>query len=242
MKRQFLSIVVVALSILSFTPSLASEPLECVIVLHGMGRTHASMGLIESRLQNEGYAVWNKSYASTSEALDVLADSAVGSGLKYCEALDAPKIHFVTHSLGGILVRIYLQGNHIKNLGRIVMLAPPNHGSEIAELLKEYSVYEMTMGPAGLALGTGPDSVPNQLQAIEGEIGIIAGNFTSDPWFSPLIPGEDDGKVSVERTKLKEMKDFLVVDSGHTFMMRNDEVIDQVILFLRHGEFDHTKQ
>ena len=241
MKRCLLSIVLIALSILNITPSLASEPLECVIVLHGMGRTHASMGLIESRLQSEGYAVWNESYASTSEDLNVLADSAVGSGVKFCDERKAQKIHLVTHSLGGILVRMYLQGNHIKNLGRIVMLAPPNHGSEIAELLKEYSVYEMAMGPAGQALGTGPESVPNQLQPIEGEIGIIAGNFTSDPWFSPLIPGEDDGKVSVEGAKLEEMKDFLVVDSGHTFMMRNDEVIDQVVMFLRHGEFDHTE-
>lgn len=242
MRRQLLSIVVIALSILTCTPSLASEPLECVIVLHGMGRTQSSMGRIENHLLQAGYTVWNESYASTSENLTVLADAAVGSGIKYCNARKAQKIHLVTHSLGGILVRIYLQDKHIENLGRIVMLAPPNHGSEIAELLKEYSVYEMAMGPAGQALGTGPDSVPNQLQPIEGEIGVIAGNFTSDPWFSPLIPGEDDGKVSVERAKLKEMKDFLVVDSGHTFIMRNDAVIDQVIMFLRHGMFDHAEK
>lgn len=216
---------------------LANQSDECVVLLHGMGRTQYSMRKIEDRLLEIGYQVRNESYPSTSESITTLAEQAVGDGVQFCIEQKVSKLHFVTHSLGGILVRTYLQDKAIENLGRIVMLAPPNQGSEIVDILKEYSVYDMAMGPAGQALGTAPDSLPNQLKPIKGEIGVIAGNFSSDPWFSPLIPGDDDGKVSVERTKLDEMQDFWVVDSGHTFIMRNDQVIEQVVSFLRDGKF-----
>jgi len=210
---------------------------ECVIVLHGLGRTAYSMSAVEDALVAAGYCVWNRSYPSRTADIEWLAATAVSDGLAYCESQQATRIHFVTHSLGGILVRQYLQDNHIENLGRIVMLSPPNQGSEVADLLKDNAVFRFATGPAGQQLGTGTDSVPLKLEPIPGEIGIIAGSSSSDPWFSPAIPGEDDGKVSVERTRLVEMRDFLVVDSGHTFIMRDQTVIAQIIAFLQHGKF-----
>jgi hypothetical protein len=218
-------------------PLYADELRECVIVLHGMGRTERSMSKIEDRLQDEGYLVWNQRYASTSEPIAALSDSAIGEGLEFCAHKQVRTVNFVTHSLGGILVRYYLQNRSIDTLGRIVMLAPPNQGSEVVDALDEYSWYASIMGPAGMALGTAQDSLPNQLHPIAGEIGIIAGSMSSDPWFSPIIPGVDDGKVSVERAKLAEMSDFIVVESGHTFIMRDPEVIDQIVSFLQQGKF-----
>jgi triacylglycerol lipase len=218
-------------------PLYADESRECVIVLHGMGRTERSMSKIEDRLQDEGYLVWNQRYASTRDSIAELSDSAIEEGLEFCARKQVRTINFVTHSLGGILVRYYLQDRSIDTLGRIVMLAPPNQGSEVVDALDEYSLYASVMGPAGMALGTGKDSLPNQLQPVAGEIGIIAGNISSDPWFSPIIPGVDDGKVSVERAKLAEMSDFIVVDSGHTFIMRDSRVIDQIVNFLQQGKF-----
>lgn len=234
------SLLAIAILLSGSQLALAANSDECVVLLHGMGRTSYSMGKIEEQLQDKGYLVRNESYPSTSESISELAELAVGGGVQFCAQHKASKVHFVSHSLGGILVRAYLQHNTIDQLGRIVMLAPPNQGSEVVDLLHDYSVYDMAMGPAGQALGTAADSLPNQLKPITGEIGVIAGNFSSDPWFSPMIPGEDDGKVSVERTKLAEMQDFLVVDAGHTFIMRNDEVIDQILLFLREGKFNHA--
>ncbi len=213
---------------------------ECAVLLHGMGRTHHSMGKIEQRLKKEGYAVVNDSYASTKDSIADLVATAVHSGVQACEQDNPAAIHFITHSLGGILVRAYLQDQVPEKLGKIVMMAPPNGGSEVADLMKATSLYEMAMGPAGQALSTGADGWLHQLKPIAGEIGIIAGNFSSDPWFSPLIPGEDDGKVSVESTRLKEMKDFLIVDSGHTFIMKNDEVIEQIVYFLDQGIFNRN--
>ncbi len=224
--------------LLSNTLVYADQLRECVIVLHGMGRTERSMSKIEDQLQDEGYLVWNQRYASTKETIAVLSVSAVEEGLGYCAYKQAKTIHFVTHSLGGILVRAYLQNHKIDNLGRIVMLAPPNQGSEVVDALDKYSLYAYMMGPAGMALSTDPGSLPNQLQPIPGEIGIIAGKSSSDPWFSPIIPGVDDGKVSIESTRLAEMSDFIEVDSGHTFIMRNAETIDQIVAFLRNGKFN----
>ena len=122
------------------------------------------------------------------------------------------------------------------------MLSPPNRGSEIADQLREFKLYKFVTGPAGQQLGTDAASIPNQLKPIDGEIGVIIGNSTSDPWFSWLIPGEDDGKVSVARARLDEMKDFLVVEQGHTYIMKKAQVIKQIEHFLKTGEFNHSLQ
>ena len=211
---------------------------ECVIVLHGMGRTRMSMGLIEDALTEQGYRVWNASYPSRSAPIETLAVDAINEGLTFCRQAVSRKIHFVTHSLGGILVRYYLQDHDISELGCIVMLSPPNHGSEVVDALHDNFFYQAAMGPAGQQIGTDEHSLPNELRPIPGDIGVITGNSTSDPWFSPIIPGEDDGKVSVERAKLDEMDDFLVVGNGHTFIMRDDVVIRQILYFLKNGVFD----
>ena len=218
------------------------EESACVILLHGLGRTSDSMNEIAKSLSASGYQVWNESYPSRDKAVGELAVEAIEPALAFCQSHDIRQIHFVTHSLGGILVRYYLQDHDINQLGRIVMLSPPNKGSEIADQLKEFKLYQFVTGPAGQQLGTTEDSVPNQLDPIGGEIGVIIGNSTSDPWFSWLIPGEDDGKVSVARARLEEMKDFLVVEQGHTFIMKKPQVIKQIVHFLKHGAFDHSTQ
>ena len=214
----------------------------CVILLHGLGRTSDSMSEIANSLVASGYLVWNESYPSRDKPVGELAVDAITPALEFCQDNNIKEIHFVTHSLGGILVRYYLQDHVIEQLGRIVMLSPPNKGSEIADQLKEFKLYKFVTGPAGQQLGTDESSIPNQLKPIEGEIGVIIGNSTSDPWFSWLIPGEDDGKVSVARARLDEMKDFLVVEQGHTFIMKKKQVIQQAEYFLQHGEFDHSRQ
>ena len=210
---------------------------ECVIVLHGLGRTAYSMSRIESALENNNYLVWNEGYPSTSDDIEELSTTAINEGLKFCSSNNAAAIHFVTHSLGGILVRQYLQHNTIAGLGRIVMLSPPNQGSEVADLLNEYSLYQLVLGPAAGQLGTNEDGLVRRLKPVKGEIGIITGDNSSDPWFSPVIPGEDDGKVSVESAKLDEMSDFITVHNGHTFIMRDQQVISQILYFLEHGRF-----
>ena len=219
------------------SPAYSAAIQECVIVLHGLGRTAFSMSLIEEALDGEGYLVWNEGYPSRSENIEELSGTTIEEGLGFCDRHKARTVHFVTHSLGGILVRQYLQQNTISNLGKVVMLSPPNHGSEIVDLLKDYTIYRFIMGPAAQQLGTDKNSLIEQLRPVKGEIGIITGVSSSDPWFSPVIPGDDDGKVSVESAKLDEMSDFITVDNGHTFIMRDETVIRQILHFLRDGTF-----
>jgi hypothetical protein len=215
----------------------ASLDKECVIVLHGLGRTEASMSKIEKALIENNYMVWNKEYPSREAGIDILAANQMLSGIRQCKEWNARTIHFVTHSMGGILVRQYLQSNNIPELGKIVMLAPPNQGSEVVDYMKESSFFQEIMGPAGQQLSTQNSSKPNSLNPIPGTIGIIAGSVTSDPWFAWMFDGPNDGKVSVESTRLDEMADFLVVEHGHTFIMNSDDVIEQVLFFLKHGKF-----
>lgn len=216
-----------------------SPKATCVILLHGLNRTSASLSKMQDSLETEGYTVWNQTYPSRDKPVGELAQIAIEPALDFCRSEGIKTIHFVTHSLGGILVRYYLQDHRIDNLSRIVMLSPPNKGSEIVDKLKTLKLFHFINGPAGQQLGTNENSVPNQLRPVAGEIGVIIGNASSDPWFSWLISGENDGKVSVERARLEEMADFLVVSYGHTFIMQQESVIGQVKTFLRQGKFAH---
>jgi triacylglycerol lipase len=196
---------------------------DCVVLLHGLGRTRLSLRRIERRLRQSGYRVINQGYPSRRHPVEWLAGHAIGRALAACATPGARRIHFVTHSLGGILVRQYLQDQRIDALGRIVMLCPPNQGSEIAQTLKDNFLYRFATGPAGQQLGTDPDSVPRRLGPIPGEIGIIT--------------GVKDRKVPVEHARLAGMQDFLVVPNGHTFLMNDARVIGQVLHFLATGRF-----
>lgn len=212
----------------------------CVILLHGMGRSHRSMAAMAAHLADKGYRVVNLDYPSTQASIETLSQGIVAETVRHCrlERPSAP-VHFVTHSLGGILVRQYLQAHRLPPGSRVVMLSPPNQGSEIADLLKDNFLYRWIMGPAGQQLGTTPASVPNRLGPVDAPVGIITGDSTLEPWFSSRVPGPDDGKVSVERARLTEMTDFLVVHKSHGFIMNDPEVIAQTAHFLEYGGFRH---
>ncbi|MFT7223485.1 MAG: pimeloyl-ACP methyl ester carboxylesterase [Cellvibrionaceae bacterium] len=208
---------------------------SCVVLLHGLARTENSMSKIEEKLAENGYQVVNDGYSSRKYKIEVLAEKAIGSALKKCG--DDPEINFVTHSFGGILVRQYLSTHDISRLARVVMLGPPNKGSEVVDKLGEIPGFHFINGDAGLQLGTDVLSVPNTLGPANFDLGIIAGNKSINFFLSTLIPGADDGKVSIERTKLSGMNDHIELETSHPFMMRNEKVIDQVLFYLKNGRF-----
>ncbi len=208
---------------------------ETVILLHGLARTAASMNKMEKTLKRAGYRTLNCNYPSRDHSIESLAESTLPKALKQCRG---SRVHFVTHSMGGILVRQYLSGHKIPNLGRTVMLSPPNQGSEIADRLGHLWLYKWLNGIAGQQLGTKNDSLPCRLGAADYELGIITGNRSVNLLLSLLLPGENDGKVSVARAQLRGMSDFLVMPVCHPLIMRSDKVIGQCIHFLQHGHFE----
>jgi pimeloyl-ACP methyl ester carboxylesterase len=211
---------------------------ECVVLLHGLLRSADSMKPMEDALREAGFETANVEYPSRDAPIEELAAPAVEEGILRCRAIDGvDTIHFVTHSLGGILVRYYLEYWDITGLGRVVMLGPPNQGSLAADRMGVLPGYDLVQGPVGRQLGKGENSVPLQLGPADFELGIIAGNETIDPITSAVLPNPDDGKVSVEDTKLEGMDDFVVVDHSHTFMMRLEEPIELTIRFLKTGRF-----
>jgi triacylglycerol lipase len=209
---------------------------ECVVLLHGLGRTSYSMYHIEKAFKQQGFVVVNQGYPSRKDSIANLVH-VVGDAVQQCQQQEAQKIHFVTHSMGGILVRQYFQQHQVPQASRLVMLGPANHGSEISSRYKNAWWYQITTGKAGQELGIEQDSVPNQLKAISLEIGIIAGNKSIYPWFGSAVPKPHDGKVSVASAKLTEMADFIEVPYSHTFMMNAAPVIAQIQHFLLWGKF-----
>jgi len=208
---------------------------DCVILIHGLGRSDASMTSIEAALQKDAYTVINTHYSAKGKSVSMLANEVIPRAITQCPK--EQNIHFVTHSLGGILLREYLNQHELPQLKRVVMLGPPNTGSEIVDALNGSFLKKPLQGEAVLQLGTDKSSKPNTLNNIDAQLGIIAGNRSINWVLSSIIPGEDDGKVSVNNTKLDEMDDHIVLPVTHTFMMQNKHVIQQIIAFLDNGYF-----
>jgi triacylglycerol lipase len=219
-------------------PGVRSSSAENVILIHGLCRTSRSMAKLDRALTREGYTVWNVNYPSRTAPIHTLAYNAIGPAITHCRQAGATKIDFVTHSMGGILVRSYLARHSVPELGSVVMLTPPNQGSEIVDKLGSWDLFKWINGPAGDELGTGTNSTPNQLGPANFPVGIIAGDRSIN-WINSLffLPGRDDGKVTVARARLAGMSDFRLIHATHSFVTYNPEAIRLTIQFLRTGTF-----
>jgi len=237
--------IALALLLVATTASGEAEqepPPECVILLHGLWRTELSMLAVKWKLEGAGYTVANVTYPSLTRPIPEMAQIAVDEGLAESRALGFSHFHFVTHSLGGILVRQYLAQHEIEGLGRVVMLGPPNQGSQVADYIHSLEILRPVEPQAIVQLGTGKESVPLQLGPVDFTLGVIAGDFGG---LSPLpghLEGPSDGTVSVEETRVAGMVDFIELGASHTFIMWDSQVLDQVVFFLREGHFDHDAE
>jgi len=228
--------VIVCLSVLLLlTPCAFSSEAESVILLHGYGRTPFSMRPLQARLEEAGFLVHNIGYPSMRRSPPELV-KILDEQIKFC-CSTSPRVHFVTHSLGGILARAYLSENHLKNMGRVVMLAPPNQGSELADIVNGSTLLRAILGPTVVQLGTEKNSLPNRLPPPWYELGVIAGIDDINPIGSFFVPDPSDGTVAVASTRLEGMRDFVTVHKSHTFIMRSADVADYVIQFLLTGRF-----
>lgn len=210
---------------------------DYVVLLHGLIRSSTAMKRLEWAFEDQGYRVINVNYASTKLSIEDAAAVTLDEVLKEQVQDPTVKVHFITHSLGGIILREYLANHQFTNLGRVVMIAPPNHGSELVDKFKSWPFFKFFTGPAGQQLGTDPDSAPQRLGPAHFELGVIAGDSTLNPFYSWFLPGPDDGKVSVASTRLEGMDDFLVVHSSHTYLPWRKQVVQASVQFIAEGQF-----
>jgi pimeloyl-ACP methyl ester carboxylesterase len=213
---------------------------ETVVLLHGLGLRSWAMARLARALRADGYRVINLTYPSRTMPLEELAGTWLPAQLQAAGLAAAVKVNFVTHSMGGIVVRFYLRYHPAHLPGRVVMIAPPNQGSEVVDHLRGFAPFRWFTGLNGRRLGTDAASAPHQLgpwPAGAGELGIIAGDRTFNPLFSAWLGGPNDGKVSVARARLEGMSDFIVLPHSHTWLQWAGGTAGQVKAFLRGGKF-----
>ena len=215
----------------------AANSSDCVVLLHGLNRSWRAMSTMAETLQDAGFTTANVDYPSQAGPIEEIAPLSVGTGLAECRSTGATRIHFVTHSIGGILLRYQHQHEPIAEQGRVVMLGPPNQGSEIVDTLQDWPGMETIGGAAGMQLGTGKDSIPSQLGPVDFELGVVAGTGTINVLASAMLPDPDDGKVSVAATQVEGMDDFLVVPNSHRYITRSPVVLRNTVSFLKTGRF-----
>lgn len=211
--------------------------MDGIVLLHGIARRSGSLGTLENVLKTDGYATLNLDYPARRSSIEEIVAFAHGPISRFGAECDG-RLHFVTHSMGGLVARAYITRHRPERLGHVVMLAPPNEGSEIADLLRDNPLYRAFFGPAGAELGTDrPDALSAILGEVDYPLGIIAGDRSLYPLSSLLLPGANDGRVSVERTRVAGMSDHITIHSNHPLIMRAPEAIEQTRHFLKHGRF-----
>jgi hypothetical protein len=170
-----------------------------------------------------------------------IAESYLPPAIEECKKGGAEQIHFVSHSMGAIVVRQYLQNNHLPLGSKVVMLSPPNQGSELSEKFGDAGWYKLIVGPSGVSLSKKEGGIISTLKAVKEPVGIIAAYRDWSLWPNSWLPEPNDGTVSVESMKLAEMDDFVLLNSGHAMMRFNNNAQQQIRYFLSRGEFYHSE-
>ncbi len=220
-------------AIASGSAQLSSPKL--VLLVHGFLRSKDSFAGLDAALKEAGYEVYSVNYPSSGFDVDVFARQI--QGLLDQATADFEEVSLVTHSMGGLVARRALSQDETPEVHGLVMIAPPNQGAVMADLLLDWWPSEHITGPAGKQLTTKVEGFAKNAGAPKCSFGVIAGARGTEDGWNPLIPGDDDGVVGVESTRMEGMADFAVVEATHTVIMNDASTVKHVIRFLQEGSF-----
>jgi len=208
-----------------------------VVLLHGILDQPYTMLKLENGLSDQGYSVLSINYPTIKTDIDSITNLLYG----HINPLENKykKIHFVTHSMGGLVIRAYLNKFPCKRYGKLVMIAPPNKGAILADRFDEFILYKWILGKTGQKLGKDKDDYWNMFPVPEIPFGIISGGMKNKKGVNPLIPGDDDGIVGVEETQIKGAQDSIIIKGLHSSILWKDRTLNQVKQFIEQGEFNH---
>ncbi|MDG1896246.1 MAG: alpha/beta fold hydrolase [Fuerstiella sp.] len=211
---------------------------KAVLLIHGIGRSSKSFAAMGRTLQEDGYTVISFDYPSTRVPIQQSAEYLH----RVIETLDGVEsIDIVVHSMGGLVLRSYLQKHTDTRLHRAVMLGVPNNGSQLADFLKNNPLFRMILGRAGQQLVTESDGLIGSLPVPGFEFGVLAGGRGETKGYNPLLPGDNDSTVTVASTRLPGARDFICLPVIHTFLMTDPQAITATRCFLEHGCFSRDR-
>jgi len=222
---------------LAFFVHKAEPATETVILMHGLRGSSRSMHNLKDALLHKHYHVILVDYPSTEYTIQQLAEMTIPPALRKADALGSKKVHFVTHSLSSLILRYYVQNHECEKLDAVVMLSPPNHGSDIIAPFDKWKWFQNYNGPAGMQLDAHGDFIDTLVEPVKFKVGIIMSDVSLHPVMSMILPGNDDGRVTVESAKLQGMQDFIVVHRTHHYLMKNKKVIQLVLSFIKNSHF-----
>jgi uncharacterized alpha/beta hydrolase family protein len=209
-----------------------------VYLIHGYAGLGLELENIHKAIKNEGFESEIYVYPSLSKDVD-----SVGVELfRKIQKENYDTVSFVTHSMGALVVRSLYE--HIDSLSsfpfiyRIVMIAPPNNGSPVADFFAQFSFIKFIVGPNVNNLTSNPVTGANKYPIPTCEVGLIAGSYGKKKGFNIFIKDDNDGVVIPEQTKLGIEKDIVFVKSWHVGLLFDKKVIKYVITFLQNGKFD----
>lgn len=236
--KMLLQIGIIVLHSIFCCPASFAQQQDCVVLIHGLSRSHFSMIGLELFLKKQNYQVVNKGYPSTTQSVRELANHYIPGMINECLKSNPEHIYFVTHSIGGVLLQYWLTTHTLPKPTRIVMLGPPNHGSPWANILHNNIIFKLFTGPSGQELMTQAFEKKLLLDK-KYDIGVIAGDFTFNPLGTLIFHEGNDGKVGISSTKTENMSDFIVLPVSHTFMMNSKATHKQILAFFNSGKFVH---
>ncbi|MCH2174619.1 MAG: alpha/beta fold hydrolase [Lentisphaeria bacterium] len=217
-------------------PNVKNAKGEQVVLVHGFLSLGAAMKPMGRSLRNAGYEVYTVSYPTHSltprEVVEYVSNQINALPIK-----DDEPVHFVAHSMGGIILRKYLEDTPHNNLGKVVMVGTPNRGIPLLSELDDYSFYHLLLGPTAINLGIDSEDFPNQLSSPYYPLGVIAGTKSRIPFSNSLLGETNDGVVPVSRVRFLGMTDYMEVPVTHQQQRKHPLVIKEVKYFLEKGYF-----